>query len=66
MCIRDRLSSIQWLEDPAEGMATFNPATGSIFVPELSVDGVTAYKNLEFYLKDTEKLLFVLSSYEGI
>ena len=60
------LSSIQWLDDPVEGMATFNPATGSIFVPELSVDGVTAYKNLEFYLKDSEKLLFVLSSYEGI
>ena len=60
------LSSIQWLDDPVEGMATFNPATGSIFIPELSVGGVAAYKNLEFYLRDSENLLFVLSSYEEI
>ena len=60
------LSSIQWLDDQVEGMATFNPATGSIFIPELSVGGVAAYKNLEFYLRDSENLLFVLSSYEEI
>ena len=60
------LSSIQWLDDRVEGMATFIPATGSIFIPELSIGGVATYKNLEFYLRDSENLLFVLSSYEEI
>ena len=60
------LNSIQRIHNPTLNMATFEPSTGSLTVPELYVFGEKVYKNLLFFLKDPSLYTFVLESYEKI
>ena len=42
-------------------MASFDPATGKLLIPELVLDDEVAYTNVEFTLIDGDQLLFQLT-----
>lgn len=60
------LSSVEVLTAAVEDMATFDATTGVLVLPELSVAGSAAFRNLRFILSDSEQLLFTLESFEQI
>ena len=60
------LNSIQWLNSPAVDMAIFNISDSSIFISELFVGGIRAYKNLKLKLVDPQQFSFVLDSYDKL
>ena len=60
------LNSIQWLNSPVVDMAIFNISDSSIFISELFVGGVKAYKNLKLNLVDSQQFSFVLDSYDKL
>lgn len=53
--------SAEMLSELPDGMASFDPATGKLLIPELVVDEEVAYTNLEFTLIDGDQLLFQLT-----
>ena len=60
------LSSIEVLTATVDKIATFDTTTGRLILPELSVSGTAAFRNLSFILSDSEQLLFTLESFEQI
>jgi len=60
------LGSVEVLTESVDKIATFNAASGSLILPELSVAGVAAFRNLRFTLSDSELLLFTLDSFDQI
>jgi peptidyl-prolyl cis-trans isomerase A (cyclophilin A) len=60
------LSSVQVLTETVDKIATFDAATGTLFLPELVVSGAAAFRDLTFTLSDAEQLLFTLVSFEQI
>ncbi len=52
------------LEKVEAGFSVFSSQLGQLFIPELSVGGAIAYKNLLFNLTDAEQLQFTLISAE--
>ena len=50
------------LTEVETGFSVFNANTGQLLIPELSVNGAIAYKNLLFNLTDPESLQFTLVS----
>lgn len=43
---------------------SFDPATETLLIPELAINGSVAYRNLELQLSNAEQLLFTLSNAE--
>lgn len=60
------LGSVEVLTETVENMATFDAATGTLILPELSIGGAVAFRNLQFKLSDSELLLFTLESFDPI
>jgi peptidyl-prolyl cis-trans isomerase A (cyclophilin A) len=60
------LSSVQLLSDTVDKIATFDATSGELFLPELAVSGVPAFKNLRFSLSDPQLLVFTLESFEPL
>lgn len=56
--------SVVALEEAVDGMAIFDAETGELSIPELVIDGETAYSNLVFLLTDQDNLFFTLQSFE--
>jgi hypothetical protein len=57
-------NSLKQLTMLPEKAATFNSATGMLFVPELYVDDSVAYRGLQFRLVDGDQLIFELVEIE--
>ena len=56
--------TIQPLTEVETGFSVFNATTGQLLIPELSVNGAIAYKNLLFNLTNPDSLQFTLVSVE--
>ena len=57
-------SSASVVTQSIENVATFTSSNGLLILPELVLDGVVAYRNLQFQLTDGEQLLFKLISFD--
>lgn len=55
-------SSASVVTESIENVATFTSSNGLLVLPELVLDGVVAYRNLQFQLTDGAQLLFSLIS----
>jgi len=55
--------TVATLSVSVDKIATFTPLTGTLILPELSIDNVVTYKDMFFKLSDTEQLQFTLQSF---
>ncbi len=62
--VQVRTDSIVPLAKVEAGFSVFSSQLGQLFIPELSVNGSIAYKNLLFTLSDAAQLKFTLTSAE--
>jgi len=60
------LSSVEYLSETIDGIATFDTETGRLVLPLLIVPGSASFRNATFLLTDSKKLLFTLESFEKI
>jgi peptidyl-prolyl cis-trans isomerase A (cyclophilin A) len=60
------LSSVEYLSETIDGIATFDTETGRLVLPLLIVPGSASFRNATFLLTDSKKFLFTLESFEKI
>ena len=60
------LSSVEYLSETVDGIATFDTETGRLILPLLIVPGSASFRNATFLLTDSKKFLFTLESFEKI
>lgn len=60
------LGSVEILSERVDKMASFNAAAGKLFMPELYVAGIPAFRNLTFRITDAENLIFELTTFEKL
>ena len=60
------LSSVEYLSETVDGIATFDTETERLVLPLLIVPGSASFRNATFLLTDSKKLLFTLESFEKI
>ena len=62
--IQGLLQSLEAISPQEDDFATFDSSTGKLLIPELVINGVVAYRNVTFLLRDASQLLFQLESLE--
>ena len=60
------LSSVEYLSETVDGIATFDTETERLVLPLLIVPGSASFRNATFLLTDSKKFLFTLESFEKI
>lgn len=55
--------SVISLSETVDNMATFDTETGELYIPELSVGGDVAFRDVRFLLTDLDNFLFTLQSF---
>lgn len=61
--IRALSDTVTTLAETVEGIATYDPASETLTIPQLAIDGTLTYSNMVFSLTDAAQLQFTLQSF---